>query len=360
MNDTWPLIERYSKPFGQLAGFKKNLFDGNDAQLKRSLDLASRYLAQPRRSNCKICPAGLPSAPDFTKHGVPYVFCPGCGHLNGCHQDTEDYARQVYIDADYGAGYHSSDLATYSARVDAIYLPKVEFLVEILSALGEQPDALSYVDLGAGSGHFVAALSKRGFDASGAELSKSQVAHGNAIMIDLGYASNKARSERLVHVELDELQGFAAACPADVVSLVGVLEHLLDPHALLQALRGNPRVRYVFLSLPLYSLSVLIEAAFPNVAPRLLEGGHTHLFCDRSLEALETRHQLTRLAAWWFGSDSMDLFRALRLTLAENSDTAALSDEMAARMAPMLDELQGVVDRARFCSEVHLLYALRR
>lgn len=361
MGETAKPVERYSKPFGQLAKFKQGLFEGNAAQLKRSLGLASAYLAQPRRLNCKICAAELPSAPGFVKHGVPYVFCKTCGHLNGCHEDTEAYAKWVYIEADYGATYHSGDSAGYLSRVQEIYVPKARFLVEQLKSLGEDAHALSYADLGAGSGHFVAALADLGLDARGAELSAGQVAYGNAALAGIPLPPRMDQTERLVHVNLDGgLQDFSAQYPADVVSLIGVLEHLVDPHALLGALRENQRVRYLFLSLPLYSLSVLIEAVFSGVAPRLLEGGHTHLFCERSLAALESRHGLDRVATWWFGSDSMDLFRALRFVLAGNPDTAALTGELDARMESMLDELQAVVDKTRFCSEVHLLYAVRR
>lgn len=361
MVDVAKPVNRYSKPFGQLAKFKRGLFDSNAAQLKRSLDLAAVYRAQPRRLNCKICATELPAASGFIKHGVPYVFCEACGHLNGCHEDTEAYAKHVYVEADYGAAYHSDDGESYLSRVREIYLPKARFLIEQLKSLGEEPSNLVYADLGAGSGHFVGAMAELGLDVHGAELSASQVAYGNAALGHLQLPPRPDQTERLVHVGLEGgLEVFSAECQADVVSLIGVLEHLVDPHALLRALRDNRRVRYLFLSLPLYSLSVLIEAAFPEVAPRLLEGGHTHLFCERSLNAHERRNGLDRLAAWRFGSDSMDLFRALRFVLAGKPDTAGLVAELETHMGSMLDELQAAIDRADFCSEIHLLYAIRR
>ena len=93
----------------------------------------------------------------FVKLGVSYTICSCCGHLNGANQDTESFCNAVYASNDgksYARNYSASDIEAYRSRVRDIYLPKARFLEDALIAEGRDPSALSYADLGAGSGYF--------------------------------------------------------------------------------------------------------------------------------------------------------------------------------------------------------------
>ena len=68
--------------------------------------------------------------------------------------------------------------------------------------------------------------------------------------------------------------------------MIGVLEHLNYPREMLSTIRKNKNIQYIFLSVPLYSLSVLIESCFQNIHNRHLGGSHTHLFTEKSLKRL--------------------------------------------------------------------------
>lgn len=348
------ILEKFGKPFGLLKSFKVDLFDYNDQELKRAKEQAEVYLQQPPRVTCKMCDGSLPSWAEFVKHGIPYAICAACGHLNGLHEDTESYATHVYLLQDYGRAYAATDAMAYRNRVEAIYLPKVDFLVECLSHHGISPAKLQYCDLGAGSGHFLAALALRGLSAEAWETAESQVHHGLAMLEVLGLPLHI----KLLPDGLEGIYGLARTTVQQVVSLIGVLEHLPEPHRLLSALAGNPCVKYLYLSVPLHSLSVLLEAASPDIAPRQLTGGHTHPFSLRSLEYIEKRYCLNRLGAWWFGSDCLDLYRELKVRLGSDTNTKTLASSLDEFFDGLLDEWQAVLDRRRLCSEVHLLYRI--
>ena len=40
----------------------------------------------------------------------------------------------------------------------------------------------------------------------------------------------------------------------------------------------SSRIKYLYISVPIFSLTSFIENAFQNIYPRHLSGGHTHLF----------------------------------------------------------------------------------
>ncbi|MCW5753059.1 MAG: class I SAM-dependent methyltransferase, partial [Alphaproteobacteria bacterium] len=265
---------RYGKSSDSILSLKSSFLENNDALREQLLAIGRLYAAQPRRKRCKICHSELAREPDFRKHGVGYVFCGRCGHLNGQHEDTEAFCAAVYTDdggRSYAANYAAPDRAAYRKRVTGIYRPKAEFLSEALTSLGERPEALTYMDLGAGAGYFVAALRELGLVSShGHEVSRAQVADAATML-----------GPDAVHLHgLAELPLIAGREQADVASMIGVLEHLRDPRAVLAALRDNAAVRYVFISVPLFSSSVFIETVFPEVMPRHLAGGHTHLFTE--------------------------------------------------------------------------------
>ena len=149
------------------------------------------------------------------------------------------------------------------------------------------------------------------------------------------------------------------ASSATVVSLIGVLEHLANPREFLNAFALS-NARFLYVSVPMFSLSALLQRAFPTVAPRHLGGGHTHLFTRRSLEYMESTRGLNVRTEWWFGSDVLDIWRSLLVSSAgQPGDALGFEDFLAELLWAHIDDLQAVLDRARACSEVHLLFERR-
>jgi hypothetical protein len=348
-------LKKYGKKLGGLLRFKSAMFEENAGQLDAALASARLYASQPPRRQCKICRTALPDTPLFTKHGVPYALCPQCGHLNGLHEDTDDFLDRLYVrdsGKSYGANYVSEHGDEYRARVKEIYAPKADFLLAALREEGCEPATLGYADLGAGAGYFVSALSLAGIEkVEGFEVSASQVALGSEMLAHLGLSSASLRQ-----IRLDELAGLVRQSTAAVVSMVGVLEHLQNPTEILGAIRENPNIRYLFVSVPLFSLSVMVEAAFPHVFPRHLAIGHTHLFTRSSLDWLAWHYGFEVAAEWWFGADMTDIYRSLLVSLQGNEETRGLAPVLTEQLYDALDDLQLCLDRRNLSSEVHLVY----
>jgi hypothetical protein len=344
---------RYGKPSAVLLEHKQAFFKENDAKRTEFVRLADLYRSQPRRVGCKNCEAPLGESL-FEKFGVEYICCTRCGHLNGAHEDTDAFCEALYTEDEgkaYGLVYAAIDGNAYRKRVDDIYLPKALFLAEALKEQGEDPAGMSFVDLGAGSGYFVAALVAAGLSrVKGFEVSKAQVESGNA---NLG-------RELLIQHRLSDITGLASGLEADTVSLIGVLEHLQRPREVLGGLRENTKVRYLFLSLPLFSPSVFFEMVFPEVMPRQLVGGHTHLYTEASIDYLCKEFGFERKAEWWFGTDVVDLYRSVSVMLAKMAGSRNTIGTWDRIFRPIMDDIQLAMDRHRVSSEVHLLLKVER
>jgi len=341
-------MKRYGKPSAPLLSLKPHFFNENEELLQRQRDLAGLYTKEPRRLRCKACDGPIETV-SFSKLGIDYLVCPCCGHLNGAHEDSDTFCAALYTEAGgaaYARDYSAADREAYRTRTGEIYVPKARFLADSLAAHGEDPKALAYADIGAGSGYFVSALRFLGLDTvRGYEVSETQTA-----------LANEMAGEKLVETHaLDDTVALAGRIEAKVVSLIGVLEHLQQPRELLAALNANPAVSYVYISVPLFSPSVFIEAAFQDVMQRHLSGAHTHLYSESSLDWTCREFGMTRVAEWWFGADIVDLYRSILIRLAQSEKTAGAAKLWAEMIKPAVDDMQEALDRRHLSSEVHML-----
>lgn len=337
------MIKRYSKSSGFYVDAKSAFFDGNDGLLAKARYQNSLYCSQPDRLACKLCATALPEGEDFRSHGVGYVFCVDCGHLNGRHDDTREFVEALYI-GDAGTEYARNYVdENFERRTREVYVPKVEFL---LSGLAGAP--VSVLDVGCGAGYFVAACALQGVTATGMDVSQALIAFGNEQLRRLG----KAEAAGLTQVDESGFFEAVVATRADVVSAVGVIEHLRQPQLLFDAFHRSS-ARYLYYSVPMFSLSVILENVFSEVFPRQLSGGHTHLFTEASIRRMHDMAAAESIAEWRFGTDVMDLYRSLMVMLARNQGSAKLLDVFGKSFAPGIDALQSVLDESHFCSEIH-------
>ena len=105
----------------------------------------------------------------------------------------------------------------------------------------------------------------------------------------------------------------------------------------------------------MFSLSVLIENVFKNVFPRQLAGGHTHLFTEKSIIHMNKILKIDSFAEWRFGTDILDLFRSINVTLKDNKSSKKTIDYFSNQFYKSIDKMQKIFDKSHFCSEIHVL-----
>ena len=343
-------MKKFSKSLKDIQDIKEGYLNDNDKHLWEVQKINNKYCQQTLRIKCKNCLSYIDSNDiDFISHGVGYSICSNCGHLNGAHEDSEEFCSFLYVD-EGGVNYPTSYLSNYNNIIEKIYAPKVNFLIDSLKELDDCNISIS--DFGCGAGHFVIAANQKGIKAFGFDVSEISISEAiNFSKIN----SIQPTPFKLVKSEAQLLQATLTST-STVLSFLGVLEHLQNPSSFIQAF-CNSKAKYLFISVPMFSFSVFIESIFSNVFPRLLGGGHTHLYTKRSIQYLLDINKLNLLGSWHFGSDAMDLRRSILVELVKNKCSPGLikvfSDEFFS--INILDQMQEIFDRNLVCSEVHLL-----
>ena len=326
---------KFSKNLNDIKLIKKNFFSENNQLLLDKLKINRKYKNQKKRIFCKNCNKKIKNN-KILNHGIEYSLCKLCGHLNGIYEDTKSFSDWLYSYKD-GNNYKSGYVKNYKQRVDKIYIPKVEFLMNTLKK------KISLFDIGAGAGHFLCALEKKKIFGYGYDPSISLTNFGNKFL----------KKNYLINPKNQNLNELIINSKVDVISLIGVLQHLRKQNDIFKLFKKS-KAKFLFLSLPLMSFSVIIENIFQNVYPRQLSGGHTHLYTQESIKYILRKFKLKIVGEWWFGGDILDLYRSVLLNLKTNNSkfSKKLLDKY---LLSVLNELQHVLDKKKICSEVHLI-----
>tara|TARA_A100001515_G_scaffold36435_3_gene28595 strand:+ start:550 stop:1569 length:1020 start_codon:yes stop_codon:yes gene_type:complete len=329
--------KKYGKPSIAVIENKKSFFNKNKHHLEEVKKINKILKRQPLRNGCKIC--GHKHGNTISVQDVEYLWCDNCGHFSGQYQDTDQYVESLYTD-ESGGNYSENYKNNYHSRVEQIYKPKANFLINFMDSKGVKD--FSVLDLGCGAGHFVYSLDRLNIKASGKDVSEDLVNLGNQA---IGYSA-------LATMGMDDIYEHILNANTEVVSLIGVLEHIKEP---LRALENfsNSSAEYLYLQVPLLSLSVLLEAANDDIFPRQLNKGHTHLFTKESLYWLLNKYDLKSEEEWWFGTDIVDLFRHLFVKITSKQDVNnKIFEELIIKN---IDAMQLAIDKSERASDVHMI-----
>lgn len=345
------MLKRYGKSSGGLLKIKSSFFDENEHHLSINRNYAEIYAAQPIRNLCKNCDSeiGGSDVVDFTSHSIPYRFCKTCGHLNGLYQDTNEFCESIYMDdeSDYADAYLEKDIIKFNERTKTIYTPKVEFLRDSLNeAYNINLQDLRVLDIGAGSGYFISALKSVGVSGIGLEASRAQCNLGNQYL----------GAKDLQNIAIEKLPESIGRASQEIISMIGVLEHLQNPREVLKKIKDNQSIEFLFISLPLFSYSVILETIFQNSFNRQLGGGHTHLYTAESIKYMAKEFDLKSVAEWWFGTDFVDLYRHSLVNLSKRGVSDYVIDQYKDSLGTKIDDMQILLDEDELASEVHILF----
>lgn len=342
-------MKKYGKPYGDIASIKQSFVSDNEKLLMEDEKIEAAYSDGRKRKNCKICNEEIPwgGGQVFCYRGIHFNVCNICGHVNGEYDESEAFFHGVYDENDDSHAmlyYDVSSKEKYDDRVKRIYLPKVKFLEESISRQGETYDKYNYLDLGTGAGYFVKALKDEALNAKGIDVDKTEVNFGNTMI----------GTDALTCMKGTEVADYLRSCKFEVVSMIGVLEHVLDPNEILYSLSTNDNVKYIYFSVPTISFAMILGVINPNMFNRVLGGWHTHIFSDDSIEYLLRKYGFENIDEWRFGCDAADLNRFTQIALSRQGNTC-LAEIFHERFSPLIDDIQLLFDKSGFSSETHVV-----
>jgi len=342
-------IARYGKSLKDIFSYKKTLVEDNYKLLEEQNRFADIYKKQPKRTKCKCCKASLDKGKRFFSHDVEYAVCCVCGHVNGLHEETEEFCQYMYMDSGLNESVYKNsekreeEVKLYEQRVADVYLPKAKFMLECLQRFEMSSNEIKNLDIGTGMGYFCSALDDLGIEAVGVDMGKNLLEYGSQFL----HTNNGARLETINGNSLEEV---VRNTEANVISAIGVLEHLSDFHDVFKAIKINKNIKFLFMSVPTFGLANILEVISPNIYNRHLGGGHTHVFSASSIKYLCNLYNMEIVGKWSFGADIMDLYRICIVNCKQD-----ISNIINEKFMQVMDELQLVLDKNEFCSEIHLM-----
>jgi len=337
---------KFGKKHSDVLSIKKHFYTDNDILLLKQKKISKIYINQPLRKSCKACEKKL-LGQKFKNHKIIYIECKSCGHINGKCQDTEKFSNIIYKSSSlqYSKNYFSKNLKDFKVRQKKIYDPKVHFLKQGI----KEWKKIKVLDFGCGSGYFVSSLIDNGFkNVEGFEVSLEQINYGKKIFKLLNKKDNV-----LKFIETNEVFEKIKKTNAECISVIGVLEHLVNLKKFLNTIKLNKNIKYIFLCVPMFSLSAIIENNFDSVFNRQLGGGHTHLFTEKSLLNMMRKISFMEVSSWWFGSDFSDLLRSLMIKANKKNEKPLINQ--LKKLQNEIDSLQFVLDKKKLSSQVHMI-----
>lgn len=211
-------------------------------------------------AQCLVCGTKLDTG--LRKRDWSYRNCPQCGLLSleplPSGSQIEEHYRTKFIAGNYEL------IRRYSRQYQRIHLQLAEW---VNPGTGER-----VLDIGCFTGDLLKALSDRGADVYGLELQQEAVDIANA---QLG--------GRVFHADVHGTR-FPAG-PYDIVTMMGLIEHVLDPRALIKRvhtlLTADGRL---YIETP--NAGSIIARAMRSLWPPLAPVEHIYLFSARALKLL--------------------------------------------------------------------------
>lgn len=227
---------------------------------------------------CANC-GGTDTTVLLTKHGLPISRCVGCGLVFASPRLPPEEIWKRYS-PEYFSREYLPALGVVDDRFDlAFFDHRYAFTLQLMARqLGSKGRLL---EIGCGAGFFLKAAERNGWDAWGLELSEAGAAFATE---RLGLRVVREQAER---ASFDEGS-------FDVVAMFDVIEHLLDPMAVLRSTHRLLRPNGVLLiSTP--NLDALSRLAMGAGWAVLSPSEHLYYFTERTLQAVLERAGFCRV-----------------------------------------------------------------
>lgn len=323
------MIERYGKEI-DLSKLKGNILRDLPEHVAKVKEMAQKLSDQYQlesQPNCYVCDKAdrsiIAEILEFT-----YVQCKNCKHIYTTHRYSNEAIIDFYRKNEYYSQTTYANEETCFYRRDNVAKPKVEFIEEFVDGKG------TWIDVGAGIGDLVSVLKEKGWNAIGLEISDSSVAF-----------SRKIFDIELLNQTFEEFIGNNSEMKGgvEVISFIGVLEHVTNPMELLN-------LAHDFLSedgIVVYqgpngtSLSSQIQTVFPeNVFRHMSPLEHIQLFTKESMHKMAELSGFEPVGMWFHGMDIYELLNNLVLLNQDVADSGFYQSIIA-----NMNELQFVLDR---------------
>lgn len=282
-------------------------------------------------SGCPACGANADAPDVITVFDQGYARCGACGHGFVRRQPSEAVLDTVFSTSDEHSAVYV-DRAKLEIRQTQIIAPKADWLLANYRRLYDRTPS-SLLDVGAGGGHFVEAMRRRGLASEGYERSRASrdfAAEAFALTLREGDFLADAPERR------------------DVVTFWGLLEYVPEPCRFLDQARRclAPESGLLVVEVPrLDCFGTAVQRRTPDTVARHMDPtSHMNAFTDASLATALVETGFRPVAVWYFGMDVYEFLVQAALRLDDKRVLAELAD--------FIPPLQASLDHGRQCDDL--------
>ena len=230
---------------------------------------------------CIVCSGKYQSI--FTYTGFDYWRCSSCGLVATSPipsaEKIEDYYRQTFQDGNYAL------LMQNPLQYEKVYAEFVDVLRNILTIEGRRFKGIDILDIGCFTGDMLVLLKQEGANVSGLELQKEAVEIANRKLPGCIYQAD-VFGDKFPQVQFD------------IITLTGVIEHVIDPMKLLYRIFAQLKPGGIFLMQTPNSgsfLAKLMGKYWPPYTPIQ----HIYIFTINSLHQSLNNVGFARIKPTW-------------------------------------------------------------
>ena len=160
---------------------------------------------------------------------------------------------------------------------------------------------------------------------------------------------NKFLKNKLINLSIEELIRTFKRNDIDVVSLIGVMEHLNDPINFIKNFKNQSKI-FVFFSTT-FSLSVFLKIFYKSIPQTSFRWPYSSF---KRISIYIAKNYNLKIIGGGFGTDIPDLYRSL---MQSNNviNEKIFSKNLEKHLFSYVDDLQAIVDKKKLSSQVHMV-----
>lgn len=269
-------------------------------------------------------------------YGFKYYECKYCGVAFVADPPVEKDIERIYS-TEYYSNMNKVLLANdniINYRVENIAKPKVDYIQKNITT-----NKKSWLDIGCGVGEILSVVSSRGWKAQGIETNE----------LESEYAKNKF-GLNIEREYLNETNISKYSNKFGVISLFGVLEHLLRPQVMIKNIASlQEQGDNLIIEVPHFpSISAICQVTFPDLIDRVMHPPlHLFLFSLKSLEVLLKSGGYQIRHAWFFGQDFYEFLCNIARRIHNFHDSVLYE-----KMDPLINDFQQTIDSQQLSDEI--------
>jgi 2-polyprenyl-3-methyl-5-hydroxy-6-metoxy-1,4-benzoquinol methylase len=272
---------------------------GHLAEIQNIVNSLKENETEIRQDKCYIC-GNQARRKRLEAYGFTYFECNECSLYYTGTRFSDAAIERFYENNEYWSKITYGSEETYRYRRDFVAKPKVEF-VERYKEIGSG----SWLDVGAGIGDLISVVQEKGGCGVGLELSRASVEFGK-----------KMFGVSLIRQTLERFVKNAEEKSFDVISFIGLLEHVTDPISYLNIAHSLLKQDgCVLIQVPnAESVATQVQGVFPeNIFRHMSPIEHIMVFTRRSLFTALKLTGFEPIALWYHGLDIYELLNSLTL-----------------------------------------------